>query len=243
MMHVPTVYQRINGMGYAFRGMGDDSDGDPGDSGSGSGETGTEGSGTPGTTDNSSGETNATCYAFGSNGSCLSYTTDGGATTVGCGMSTSGVCGTTGPPSTISANSGSACVANGGIWANNTCTAGATGGGPVAGQQAYNNPTTCAAAGGTWNGATCGNIAPGTTPGIPPTGSALTNFLNSLESNTPTILRAITGQTVTAAQCAAAGGTMSATGVCSPGISSYLPLLLIAGVGIMAIAMMSGKGR
>lgn len=219
MMHVPTTYQRVQGMGYAFRGMGDD----------GSGETDTEGSGTPGGTDNSSGELGPTGAGY--SDPCIDQDTGewtGSASCVAQGA----------------ASQQQICASAGGVWANNTCTSiSPTAGGLVAGQQAYNNPTTCAAAGGVWNGATCGGVGAGTTPGLPPTGSALTNFLNSLESNTPTILRAITGQTVTAAQCAAAGGTLSANGTCSPGVGSYLPLLLIAGMGILVISVMSGKGR
>ena len=33
-----------------------------------------------------------TCYAYGSDGSCLSTTSDGGMTVVGCGTNTSGAC-------------------------------------------------------------------------------------------------------------------------------------------------------
>ena len=102
----------------------------------------------------------------------------------------------------------------------------------------FSSQVTCNAAGGTWSGSNCStpNVS------IAPAATGATGFLNALAQNTPTIVRAITGQTVSSAQCVSAGGTFNAqTGACTPGLSSYLPLLLVAGVGIVLLTL--GKGR
>jgi hypothetical protein len=103
----------------------------------------------------------------------------------------------------------------------------------------FSSDVTCNAAGGTWSGGKCStpNVS------IAPAATGATGFLNALAQNTPTIIRAISGQTVTSAQCVAAGGKYNAqTGSCTPGLSSYLPLLLVAGVGIVLLSSL-GKGR
>lgn len=103
----------------------------------------------------------------------------------------------------------------------------------------FSSDVTCNAAGGMWSGGKCStpNVS------IAPAATGATGFLNALAQNTPTIVRAITGQTVTSAQCVSAGGTFNAsTGACTPGLSSYLPLLLVAGVGIVLLSSL-GKGR
>jgi len=138
-------------------------------------------------------------------------------------------------------SSAAICAAQNGTWANNTCTSNSpTAGGLVA---APNNAVNCAAAGGTWSGGKCVGYAANSTPGLPPTGNALTAFLASLANSTPTIIGAITGQAVTQAQCVAAKGTWNATTQkCAAGASTYTPLLLAAGIGLVVV-LMATKGR
>ena len=104
-----------------------------------------------------------TCYAYGSDNSCLSYTTDGGATIIGCGTSTTGPC----APQAGSAPTGSGGGSltppvNSNSFAQFFASIGkALTGSTVAGA---NTAAACAAAKGTWTGTTCapaGSIAIG----------------------------------------------------------------------------------
>jgi hypothetical protein len=104
----------------------------------------------------------------------------------------------------------------------------------------YSSDVTCAAAGGTWSGSSC------STPNVSfaPQAGGLPGFLTALTNNTPLILKAISGQPVTSAQCAQVGGTWNAaTNSCTPGLSSYMPLLLAAGTGLVLITVLGNKGR
>ena len=118
----------------------------------------------------------------------------------------------------------------------------ATGGSVSPGGAGCSYPTsvTCNAAGGTWNGSSC------STPNVSvaPAATGAAGFLNALAVNTPLIVRAITGQTVTQAQCKQVGGTFNAAmGSCSPSVSSYMPLLLVAGAGIALLVILGNRGH
>lgn len=168
----------------------------------------------------------AVCSYYGSDNSCLSYTTNGGLTTTGCGTMTTGAC------APAPAGSGSSpvggqdtCVAAGGVWANNTCTnAGNTG--LIAGQQAYNNPTTCAAAGGNWNGSTCMSSSGAPLSAVP---------VNSLSSFFTSLGRALGTTTLPAGTTVAPAGYMNLGGTLIP----YSTVMLVGG--ILAIVLVMKK--
>lgn len=186
--------------------------------GDGSGETDTEGSGLPtdgGTPDYSSGEVTS---PWSVDGNLLQ------SSQVGTGPGGALIPGDPGYAAALS----SQCSATGGAVS------------PGGAGCSYPSNETCAAAGGTWSGSSC------STPNVSfaPQAGGLPGFLTALANNTPLIAKALTGQPVTAQQCAQVGGTWNAAAnSCTPGLSSYMPLLLVAGAGLVLITVLGNKGH